>query len=156
FRPGLGGAHLTGCVDAVERRHRDVEDDDVGIERFRGSEKLPAIGHDPDHVKMRLQQAPQPFRDDAVVVGQQYPRPCHDCLLRIGTRIVIFVPSPLRDWTVRRALIRRARSRMLSRPTFVLPLAATSKPTPQSRTHRTRSCSFAISRTVARLAWAWR
>ena len=69
---GTGGEDLPRGLEAVEQRHRDVHDDDVGPERGQ-LHRLPAVVGFADDLDLAVgkEQGAQALADDRVVVGQQ-------------------------------------------------------------------------------------
>jgi hypothetical protein len=61
-------------IDAVELRHGDIHHHDIGRELFGHSDRLPSIGGFADHFDggIGLQQKPQTFPNDSVIVGHEY------------------------------------------------------------------------------------
>jgi hypothetical protein len=60
-------------VDAVEVRHTNVGDDDVGAEFFRGLDQGAPGFHDADEFKQDAEEALQALGDHAMIVGQKDP-----------------------------------------------------------------------------------
>ena len=62
---------LLGGVQAIQLRHADVENDDVGIQRGCDLHQGPAIGNDSHHLKLGLQQTLAGLCHQLVIVGNQ-------------------------------------------------------------------------------------
>src|SRR6185295_15691837 len=77
-------------LDAVDARHVEVHQDDVGLGLARALHGLLAIGGEGDelHVGQRLDETAEAVSDDAVVVGDE------DADHRAGTSSSTVVPSP--------------------------------------------------------------
>jgi hypothetical protein len=57
-------------IEAVQPRHREVDDDEIGSELFDESEELLAIAGEADDVELGLEELLDPREDDRVVVGE--------------------------------------------------------------------------------------
>jgi hypothetical protein len=69
-----------GGLDAVQLGHRDVHDDDVGLQLLGQPDGFPAVaGLAGDlHVGLRLQDHPKAVTDHGVIVSQQDADALHD------------------------------------------------------------------------------
>ena len=114
LRSGL--ADLAHRLDAVQFRHRDVDDDHVRFELAGSGDQFAAVTHRADHVEILVEKIPEPLEDDQVVIGQQDPRSAHADALRSGTRTWITVPLPGTERIDIVPCARRTRSRMLASP----------------------------------------
>ena len=65
--------------DAVQQRHRHVENGDVGLVLFGQPHRLAAVARFRDHLPVRplLEQLAQPLPDDGVIIGEEDPHPPH-------------------------------------------------------------------------------
>ena len=68
---------LTSGLEAVQQRHRDVEDDDVGLELLGGGDEGPSVGDLTDDVALGRQQLLERAEQQRVIVGQQHTRSTH-------------------------------------------------------------------------------
>ena len=150
---GRCGADAADGLDAVDARHDEVDERDVGLQARDRLHRLLAVGGLPHDVDVVLQgeEAPQPLAHDRVVVGDE------DADHR-GTSRTMVVPAPGCDSMLSVPPSARARSSIEVRPSRRerSPGSSGSKPTPSSATATLRCPSSARSRTSTRLAPAWR
>ena len=59
-------------VEAVQERHRDVEDDDVRLQPLRFGDQRPPVGYGADDLAFSRQQLLECAEKQVVIVGQQY------------------------------------------------------------------------------------
>src|SRR5260221_77195 len=107
---------LRSGLDAVERRHGDVGDDDVRLEFFRGSQKLSAVGHHADDFEFGFEQSAHSLGENPVVIGDQDACSGHGSPPARGTRTSTVVPRPTAEVMENLPRIRLTRSAMLDRP----------------------------------------
>src|SRR5262249_13115607 len=60
-------------VNAVQQRHGDFRNDDIGIAFFRQRDQFIAVSGRGHHVVELFQQLTQTIRQDPLMVGQEYP-----------------------------------------------------------------------------------
>ena len=73
-------ADLERGLEAAEIRHRDVEEDDVGLQLLAAVDGLPAVlglAHDLDVVGL-LEEGPHALAHEGVVIGDDDARPSHE------------------------------------------------------------------------------
>ena len=68
---------LAPGFEAVQQRHRDVQDDDVGFEFLGGGDERPPVGDLTDDVALFRQQLFERAEQERVVVGEQDARSAH-------------------------------------------------------------------------------
>jgi hypothetical protein len=68
--PRNGSPQLPGGVDAVQKWHRYIQQDDIRSEFGRGCEQRPSILHCANNVEMRLEQLLQTLKYHDMIVGQ--------------------------------------------------------------------------------------
>ena len=81
--PGGRFGDLPRCFDAIEERHRDVENRDVGGVLLSQSDGLASVARLGDHLPVRafLQHLAQALADQRVVISQENPKGhAYDCL----------------------------------------------------------------------------
>ena len=68
-----------GGIDAIEQRHRDVQNHDGGTKRPGHLHRLQAIGSLANHVEVigEFQDRPKSFPDKRMVISQQNGDFCH-------------------------------------------------------------------------------
>src|SRR5262249_41119291 len=110
-------------VDAVQERHRDVDDDDVGPQFDRGRHQRAAVRHRADDVALVGEQLLERLEQQRVIVGEQDAWAAHAvcfCFSPRGgwswTRTPMRVPWPGDVWTAMSPPSDRTRSRMHLRP----------------------------------------
>ena len=64
-------------LETVQQRHRQIEDDDVGMVLADGVDERPAVGDARDDVALRREQLLERFDKQRVVVGQDDARLRH-------------------------------------------------------------------------------
>ena len=69
---------LPSRVEAVQERHRDVEDDDVRLEPLRFGHERASVGDRADDLAFGRQQLLERAEKKMVVVGQQNASTWHD------------------------------------------------------------------------------
>ncbi len=77
--PGASGSQACGNFEAGHAGHRDVEDDDVGMERAFGLERREAILHGADNDAVPFQYRGGPREDLLVVVDEQHAGCVRQC-----------------------------------------------------------------------------
>jgi hypothetical protein len=71
-------------VEAVQSRHGDIENDDVGSEPGRLVEELVAVRRGADDFIVFREDARECVREQAVIVGEDKPRPRFFCACHRG------------------------------------------------------------------------
>jgi hypothetical protein len=75
LRSRTNDADFSRCVDTVEQRHGDIEENQIGAEFFRERHRGAAVSRFADDlVAAALKQIFNPFPNDLVVVGYENPR----------------------------------------------------------------------------------
>ena len=130
-------ADLSGGIDAVEQRHRDIEKRDVGVALASHIHGFAAVGSFGGNFESFLQKDSfQAVANDGVVIGNQYAMRQDRVSLR--TEIKSLVPSPGAERISREPPIASMRSRMPTRPSPAplslcrCAIAAGSNPMPSS------------------------
>src|SRR3954470_10295929 len=147
------GANAPDGLDAVDARHDEVHERDVGRQARHRLHRLLAVRglpHDLD-VVLEGQEGAQALADDGVVVGDEHAD-------HRGTSSTTVVPAPGRESMLSVPPRAQARSSIEVRPRRRerRPGSSGSKPTPSSATATRRWPSIAASWTSTRRAWAWR
>ena len=68
---------LARGFEAVQERHRDVQDDDVGLELLGGVDEGPPVGDLADDVVVSREQFLEGAEEERVIVGEQNSRSTH-------------------------------------------------------------------------------
>ena len=120
--------------DAVEHRHAQVHEDDVGTVPADQGQRLPAVGGLGDHLQVRLgvEHAAQAVTDHRMVVGDEDPD------AHVGTDTAIVVPEPRALSTCNSPPMAPTRSRIPASPNppSWWGRGGWSKPTPSSSMSR--------------------
>jgi hypothetical protein len=69
---GMGRPEPARGLEAVQIRHGDVGDDEVGPQPLHGFEQRVAIGHHSGHLAARLEELSQPFEHHRMVIGKKH------------------------------------------------------------------------------------
>src|SRR6185295_12867552 len=65
-------------LEAVEKRHGDVEHDDIGVQRLDRSNESAAVTHLTDDLALPCQQFLERAENERVIVGQENSRLSHN------------------------------------------------------------------------------
>src|SRR5262245_5114730 len=142
-RAGIVSANLSRGLDPVQIAHRDVHDDDVGLQGPGQLYGFPPASRFSDHrvSLVLLEQSSQSFPNHLVIVDQEYAD-THDVVSgRTGTRSVISVPCPSADSTRTRPPSDSMRTSTFCSPNPKVRVAGT-KPTPRSAMTTVASSPF--------------
>jgi DNA-binding NarL/FixJ family response regulator len=63
--------------DPVDPRHRDVGDDDVGVQPLRRVDEREPVADRPDDVELSLEEMPPSLQRRRVIVGKEHPQAAH-------------------------------------------------------------------------------
>src|SRR5437899_4075217 len=152
-----------GRLEAVETRHGDVHDDDIGAVEACQLEGFAPVRRLRDHVDPAdlAQHRADALTNQGVVLGEQDTQGSGGHGSVRGNRAHTVVPVPGWESIRKSPPSSRTRSSMPSspiEPSAIVPprTAATSEPVPSSRTVRSNGPSSARASTSTRLAPAWR
>jgi hypothetical protein len=70
--PAAGHLQFIGSLDAIQNRHGNITDDDIGLKFHCGFKQGLAIGHPTDNFERGSQEADHCLQQEGMVIGQEY------------------------------------------------------------------------------------